>query len=1530
MDEETRNGAPPDGDGASTEDSSAPVDASSEGAPRTRLRWRRVVKAASVTLVALVLVGLGLLSQTAEGHRLVLDEFLSRIRGSLAGELSVGGIRSRTLLFGLTLTDVRLDAAGDRPVLVADSVVVRYSPLSLILGNPRVRSTTIHGMDLEISKYPGDDFLNVERILAPGAPADSLPPRYARTIALGRIAVRRGTIRVLTPSQDEPGLFTVPAPNGGTLDRLEFDGVDLDLEETILRPGGALALDARLASLTMSVFLRKEPLVIHEARGELNFGAQGLRIRNAAFRMPGSLIDGDVTFGPDRPGAPWILSATLRSDGWGDLKDLHWIDARIPPGRFRGGAELHVQDGIDVTLRGLETQLEASTLVASGRAHFGDELTVDGMQLTVSPLVVSRLEPWIGRDIPLDGFLSGRATFTGSFDALQTTGRLTLIPTGMGGGSSTADFSGTVHLGDDPGATNLTVQLDPLNYRVLETWWADADALGSGRARLELNGRVDEGFMFVADFVHSGDRTPASRATGTGLLRRGDDGRVVADVRGELTPLSLPLLGRVWPDLRLRGEVAGPVHVQGPLDDLHVTGDLEAGYGHVVLDGTMDFTAPGSSYQLRADAEALRLSEITDRVPEPSVLSGRVTVEGSSFALDSIHASATLDVRDSRIGAARIDSVAATIRAADGILTMDTVVADVSGVRFSGGGSLGLVEGSSGAARFDFDVASLLNLRPIFMGDSLLIREELNPLEQDLLRARGIEPDTLPTELDVRMAGSARGTAAVSGRVGDVGLDLVFEMADAAYGPEHVDSASVSLSATGLPATFGDWRIDARASGVTWSDRQFEAVHLDGNMSQRRGDGTLDIQRRGSERYFMTGAFALDSVGGQVDLQEASVEIQGLAWTLQRPTRIAWDSSSVSVDSLQFDRVGEDPMHLVANGTVTRGGDSDFRLDMEGFHVEHAMQIAQREDIDVAGHLDLSLTVQGPAERPIVNGLFQVESPRYRGIQLSRMSGSLQYEDRTSTFRVDAWDGSRSVLTAAGTLPIDLALSEVQSRTLDEPMDVEVTADSLDARIALGYLETLKDVAGTVSADVHIGGTSRQPEPSGEVQLHNGAWTIEALGVRHTGLTGDLVLRPDRTVTVKLTTTRGGTSAVTGVVTMVPVSDPELDLLVTFDHFQAVARRDVESMISGQFRVTGRYSLPVAEGSLTLDQGTLFVEEFARASGVVDLTDPTLYADGLAVDTTVFVSQPLIASIRNPFVDNLRVDIDLSVPRDMWLRSDEMNVEIGGELQVRYDRRQNDLVLIGDLQALRGSYLVLGRTFDVDEGTVSFIGQPGINPSLNIQATSRIRRREEEPLDVIATVQGTLVQPLVTLSTEETGLSQSDLVSYLVFGRPSGAMGNFGRQTALGGVTYLTGALASQIGAALQQEIGVIDYLSISQGAALDTNATLSATATAQTLFGGTQVEVGRYLTNDVFVVLVFGQPANGPSGGSDTGGFSLRGLRIDFPTDLPWIGEVSVEGFVEDPFLRSGIGGLGTTGLEGGKIVGAFVFHDWGYGSRR
>jgi len=112
-----------------------------------------------------------------------------------------------------------------------------------------------------------------------------------------------------------------------------------------------------------------------------------------------------------------------------------------------------------------------------------------------------------------------------------------------------------------------------------------------------------------------------------------------------------------------------------------------------------------------------------------------------------------------------------------------------------------------------------------------------------------------------------------------------------------------------------------------------------------------------------------------------------------------------------------------------------------------------------------------------------------------------------------------------------------------------------------------------------------------------------------------------------------------------------------------------------------------------------------------------------------------------------------------------------------------------------------------------------------------------------------------------------------------------------------------------------LDYLSISQAGAIGDADFVS----------NAQLEAGRYLGDDVFVVLVFSTPTDQAAG--DEGGVSfLRGVRVEWALS----DEYFLEGFVEDLFLRSGTAGLGAAGLDGVQVVGMYLFREWGYGSQQ
>ena len=1488
----------------------------SRRARKKRSFGRHVLRWVMWTLVAVTLVVFALL-QTGQGQNLVVDGALSRIRDSLAGELTVGTVRSGTLLTGATLIDVRVTAEGGREFFRADSLEVRYSPLALLRGAPRVRDVTVWGLGLEISRYGGEPSFNVTRLVRRLAGADTAITAVveaadsARSLSLGTVQVRGGTIEILSPIADgQRASRALPSPDGeGDLRRMAFEDLDFEVADvSVSLSAGDTLFHGQLRAFATHAAILPEELVIQDARGDLVMGSEGLSLTDGRFRMPASRLAGELRVGPRASGGPWVFRTTLATERPSQLRDLTWLDERIPGGTYSGAATVTIEDGIRVGLDGAVIEVGGSTVGLDGNVRFADEMGLDNLTVDASPLALERLEPWIPRDVPIDGFVRGAVTFSGTFSDLTAAGRATLVPAGYNGAPTTLDFSGTLHQGTNPGATNLSAVIAPVNYRLLDLWLPDFPLEGDGRLDVEVSGRADQGLQVRVDATHRAAGVE-SRGNASGTMVRSSPGDWTADLTGALEPLALELLASVRPDLQLGGEVSGPVSARGRLRDLQVTGDLQTEDGQFILDGVVDARRLGSFYRLDIEGRGVSLSRLSSRLPEPSEWNGLLSIEGRGLAPDSMDATATLALTSSRIGGLHIDTISANLRASGGILTVDSLAGVLGKVEIAGSGRLGIVAPLDGEARLTFQTDSLIGLRPLLLGDSVTAKDTLSVLERDFLGLQGVDVASLPDTADVRMRGSVQGVVRLVGSVDALDVELDMSVRDAVYGPNRVDSATVRLTAGDLPAFDGAWDVTLDAFGVEWEERAFRSVQMDGDMDRQAGRATLDVERRVGEVLQADGGFALDSLGARIQLDQASVSLDNLGYLLERPAVIQWTRNSLEIEDLGIRRADDDPMAFTASGTLSRSGESDFHLVTEGLHLGRLIRVAEIPGWDIAGHTDLDLRVTGPANAPVIDASFTVEEPRLDEMVLTSLDGVFHYSDQDIELDMSASDDGGIVFSVDGNVPYDLGLAEIADRAVRRPMDLSITADSIDAAVALAYFSDLEDVAGKVTADVRVRGTTERPEPDGSIQLEGGGWSLDAIGVRHSAVSGGLRLRPDRTIDVDLATFASGSSTVRGTMSIEDLTDPALDLAITFAGFQAVDRLDIEGRISGDLTLTGRYSRPVIQGDLSVDRGTLFVDEFARNATVVDLLDPRLFAD-----TTAFSAQPLLRDIRNPFLERLTVDVQLDVPRDTWLRSPDMSVEIGGQdLTLLYDRSEGDVVLVGDLEALRGSYRIFGRTFNVSEGTVRFLGFPGINPTLDIEATTRVRRLDDPPLNVTANVTGTLTLPQVDLSSDEAGLVQSDLLSYLLLGRPSSELAT-GQQaflnSAVGTATnVISGVVAAQLGSALAEGIG-LDYLSITQAG------DFGFASTSLAGFANTQVEIGQYLGPNAFLVLVFRPLSSQGAEGDLFGGTRLEWALSD---------DYTFEGFWEDRSLRTRTGAFGNLGDQG-TIVGAFIFREWGY----
>ncbi len=1526
----------------------------------------------SVTFLGIVVLCLGVFfTQTPRGKELVFREVLRRIEGGLAGTIEVAEISSPGLFGESTFRGVRIVGEDGRPFLVADSIRARIFPPPLFRGDLVFTRVALWGPEVRLERLPDQPRMNVSAIFAPPPPGDTaaegsigpdseaevgeeldqgegLHPRAegqdsapgvdsipvplqepgqrtrGRTIAIRDVEIHDGNLHILLPAPASvlaSGQVPVEFGEDGrpSVRRRSFLDIQLAVSDFVVRSPHQQGERFRVDSLSFRGEVWPNPFSVENLVGQVIREPGRLNADLEEARLAASQAQGSLEVGWGEPLGTWV-SVQGTSDGL-SLRDLWWLEPRLPAGRATGPFELQLRNG-DLLLDFLGTRLSLppGNLRARGGLRLGTPLELENLNLDLTDVDLDVLDPWLPEPLPLGGLAGGVLFLDGGPADLTVDADLTLLRPDSSG-MTEAQITGTFHQGDSLGVTDLMATFAPLDWGTFGDMISSQALQGPGALRMEANGFLPSGISINAEATHVPTGLPPSRVTGRGTVQRTPEA-IMLNVNGELSPLSFTSLGSLFPDLPLTGEISGPVSFQGPLSDVTVQSELLTSAGPLGFRARFDARNPANRYSVESDFQEFLLSRLVPKLPDPTRLTGRVVASGSGISLESLAGNASAFLRRGEVGSVQIDTAMVQGTVSGGLLRLDSLLAETNLGWVRAGGGFGISSDSRpGVLTVEVESQSLEGLRPFFMGEIPLIREDLTSFEEGLLIAEGVDLDTIPSLEEVALDGRLQGRAVLEGGLGRFSGEGEISVEDLRYRSDFLKGGRFTFSGFDFPGE--DLRLDGVLETDSLSIREFSFIAGEAELNLGRHDGRVRAIaiRSDEEEYRAGGTFALDTLVGRVDLDELTLRFDSVRWNLGGPASVLWSPQGTEVRDFRLIRPGVGGMRIRADGYLPLRGDGDFELEVEGLQLDRVARFTQMDD-PLEGLLHLRMRVGGTAESPSMVGTLSGESLRFREYTLAGLDSEFEYRDQRLTGEAWALEGGRQVLAVEGSFPADLRVRPESGRLPEAPVDLTVAVDSFPAALALVTVRALEEVDGALSGQFQLGGTPAQLAPVGALHLGDGSTFVPGLGVRFQEVDAAFALNPDGTVQVEGTFQSQGTGRVNGTVFLHPLTDPTLDLTLSATELLAVARRDVEARVTGQVEITQRYRLPRVEGSLRVDGGVLMVEEFARSAEVVDLSDPSF----LNVMQEAGSLRPMVEATQNPFLQNLRLDVELSMSRGSWLRGKDMNVEMNGDLQVFWDRTERDLAMVGELEAIRGFYTVLGRQFQVQEGGVSFIGTAGVNPNLDLEALHRLRTPEDEDLEVTATVEGTLLSPRISLSSNANyAIAESDLVSYLIFGRPTYALASGQNNLVQGAAGSLLGAaggatanlalgtMGSQLGSVVARDFG-LDYLAISQGDYIDPFA--GAFGWGSTL-AATQVEIGQYLTEDLFAALIW-RPLGDLGSGNKANRFA--GLRLEWrPLDF-W----TLEGFYEDQLARSPL--FRSIGFQQPKILGFFFWREWGY----
>lgn len=1459
--------------------------------------------------IVLVLAIVMTVTRTQWGMERVRVFGLGWLEDRIEGEVQVGRISGGGLLRGATLHDVAIIDPFGRPFVRLDSADVSYNWRTLLGGEIVFEDVVLYSPEVYIEKMPGDTAWNFDYVFPPSTPGQKEPGRTLVLFQDARIIDGLAVVRMPHEEVEDTLSITVEHFEGGLARVMTFRDIEARLDrvvwETPVEPGRLIEIE----DLAMNGVVWREPLQLASMRGRVIIRDSIISFEVPAFELPesrGSLI-GRVITGGDR------LAMDLRVDA-DDMRfrDLRWLYADFPQeGGGEGRVRVQTQDP-----KGMLLLAENATLFAPGTnlagtfgVVFGDTLYFTQVDLRAAPLDVEFLESLLPLELPVDGLLVGTVEVTGPLSALEIDGDVR-VQSGPGAGSS-ARVRGTFDATRNFAARNARADVRDFDLAIIERLRPGAGLKGRVDGRVEARGTGGGNTEFTADLTHRMPEQPVSHFTGSGSFGRGG----AFDLTVNALPASLDDLAATYPALAgLHGTAEGAIRARGTVRDLDLHARLMTAGGPLEVQAALQRSDGAARYSGYALTSGLMLDSLYRGAP-PASVSGRIDFDLAGASASELEGDVAVHMDSAAVAGIALtgDMLAPLARAhgriLDGMLFVDSARAATQAMRLDARGTFGLAEGRHGKIDISAHSSSLASL------EAQLFDELPQP---------GAPP---------RVNGSVAANATLSGGLSAFDLGVSGNVLGLQYLREMIGSGEFDIAGTALGTDSAHWDVAARADSLYLLD-----ARLDSLRATLAGSGaSVRVTAHGSgprDALALRALVQRSDSATTLDVDTLVLGVRADTWRLTEPAHATLADATLTIDHFRIQRIAGDG--FVEGGGILAWGlkdgaprPLDFSIGATGVPVSGALELAALGTVE-NGTLQGNARLTGTTASPYLRGGFAIDTLQYRDAQLARVDGVVTYRDTLLEIDVDALHVQRPALTASGRLPLDLRLLPVDGRTLDVPVDFVMRADSFPLAIALGLAGGFEDVRGFVNGELTASGGTGSTTLGGGFRVVDGAATWAPVGVRYRNVAATLDVMQDRVFFVEasaraeepssrsgLARMDGGSARVTGRIDFAEPANPALDLRLVANNLLAANRRDVVLSASGDTWLRGTYRAPEVSATVTVNGGALYVDEIYRQYMVVGLDSPLLFD---VVDTTLVSVRRVLPSSENPFLRNLVVrDTRVAVRSGSWIRSSEMNVEVTGDLNVTFDRRREDLIITGVLEAQRGTYDLTyppfqTRRFDVREGTVEFPGTPGLDPTLAITAVYRTRSgyAQGQPIDILAQMTGSLQAPRVRLtSDEQPPISESDLASYLFFGVPTYALditgdGSGGGLTSLGVGTLAPTVLGSAASLLqnLAQRYGLVDYvgLTAADNFALPQHDRLNPIA-------GTNLEVGRYW-GPLYIAAT-----------QRLDGEFQPGFRLEWTLNPTFTAEV----FGEDRFARTpGFGGLRASDFR--KVYGFSLFREWSY----
>jgi len=454
------------------------------------------------------------------------------------------------------------------------------------------------------------------------------------------------------------------------------------------------------------------------------------------------------------------------------------------------------------------------------------------------------------------------------------------------------------------------------------------------------------------------------------------------------------------------------------------------------------------------------------------------------------------------------------------------------------------------------------------------------------------------------------------------------------------------------------------------------------------------------------------------------------------------------------------------------------------------------------GRISSDVHLSGVLGNPVVGMNLSLEEAAFDKYSVSDALISINYSDAKAELAGSVDRNGAKLLDASGSAFATLSLFPFEFTPRPESLDLRLDVDDAD----ISWISELIDhpeygVTGRLSATANISGDFLTPRIEGWMRLADGTLTLKKQGLTYETLTAALQFDKDSISIdeVIITGDTEGTLRLSGVLIYDRFDLRNFNLQAKGEKFYVPFHGGVQVWVNPELTLSGDWEHPLLEGKIKVVRGRVNIDTFLQNQPSEIKIISTATAENGLLEIPEEELEPLA------FIDPLTADVLLDISKDCWLRGKDAQVEINGNVQLKKDPRK-PFVLFGSVNAVRGTYRFQGKLFKITQGGLMFVGQEDLNPPVNIEAQTQVG-----DVSIMIRLTGTFQQLNLAFDSDPP-MDQAEIVSYLLFGRGSGALSEQETFKAEEMALSLTGQMAADKFRDIVGDTFAIDYLNISTG----------------------------------------------------------------------------------------------------------------------